>query len=260
MKLPQMKRWLVLAAAIFFGTLVAGCGPDYPECESEDDCSEQGEHCNSGKCSQCSTNAHCNDPSMQCESGRCSMIPGYCDENNACPPEKPRCVSNRCDYECNVAEDCGDPRMGCEDHKCTPYQCVTNEDCEAGQRCENHECVGIPLCEMQPIFFDFDEHAIRSDAQDVLQSNKGCFDERANMGSEVGSVQIVGHTDARGTEEYNMALGEKRARQTQRALSRLGVPNGKISTDSRGEYDLAVPNATSESQHQRNRRAMFQLQ
>ena len=85
----------------------------------------------------------------------------------------------------------------------------------------------------------------------TIEENANCLKSR----SDVKSVQVVGHCDERGTEEYNMALGKRRADAVKNVLSRMGVKS--ISTKSRGNLDPVVSGASSESDHQRNRRAEF---
>jgi peptidoglycan-associated lipoprotein len=104
---------------------------------------------------------------------------------------------------------------------------------------------------MSVAYFDFDEATIRSDAKATIEENAECLKSR----SDVSAVQVVGHCDERGTEEYNMALGKRRADATKNVLSRLGVKNA--SSKSRGAMDPVVNGASSESEHQRNRRAEF---
>jgi peptidoglycan-associated lipoprotein len=111
--------------------------------------------------------------------------------------------------------------------------------------------VDAPVCQPRLAYFDFDESAIRSDAKATIEENAECLKSR----SDVQSVQIVGHCDERGTEEYNMALGKRRADAVKGVASKLGVKN--ISSKSRGSLDPVVSGASSESDHQRNRRAEF---
>lgn len=72
------------------------------------------------------------------------------------------------------------------------------------------------------IYFDFDSALVREDSRPVLQAI-GATAKATN-----GTVRIEGHTDERGTTEYNLALGDHRARAAQQYLERLGVPREKI--------------------------------
>jgi peptidoglycan-associated lipoprotein len=109
--------------------------------------------------------------------------------------------------------------------------------------------VDAPVCQPRLAYFDFDEAAIRSDAKSTLEENANCLKSR----KDVRAVQVVGHCDERGTEEYNMALGKRRADAAKGVLTSRGLDN--VSAKSRGDLDPVVPGASSESDHQRNRRA-----
>jgi peptidoglycan-associated lipoprotein len=70
-------------------------------------------------------------------------------------------------------------------------------------------------------------------------------------------VIVEGHCDERGSDEYNRALGERRALAVKDYLVNLGVGGDRIETVSYGEEKPAVPDATTDSQHAKNRRAEF---
>ena len=72
------------------------------------------------------------------------------------------------------------------------------------------------------------------------------------------SVTIEGHCDARGTNEYNLALGERRARAVYDFLKNSGVSSSRLRTISYGE-ELLLETGMGESAHARNRRAHFSL-
>jgi peptidoglycan-associated lipoprotein len=132
-------------------------------------------------------------------------------------------------------------------------ECTGPADCAADLQCVNGRCVAAPRaqeCAVEPIYFDFDQADIRSDARPVLEANARCLKERGTKG-----LTVEGHCDERGTEEYNMALGDRRARAAKGYLERLGVAGAR--TVSYGENRPVEPNAESESGHQANRRAEF---
>ena len=104
------------------------------------------------------------------------------------------------------------------------------------------------------IFFDFDQHTIRRDAQSTLSANAAWFNSRAGK-----AVVIEGHCDERGTQAYNLVLGEKRARSTKRYLEDLGVPASRLKTTSYGEL-RPFCKERDESCYQQNRRAHFVVQ
>lgn len=108
-----------------------------------------------------------------------------------------------------------------------------------------------PATGLQTVYFDYNSFTLRQDAIATLQRN-------ADMIRQVPGVmiQIEGHCDDRGTQEYNLALGEKRALATREYLISLGIPADRIVTISYGEE---MPDAigTGESVWQQNRRCEF---
>lgn len=100
------------------------------------------------------------------------------------------------------------------------------------------------------IFFAFDSSEITPEAQLVLQRQAEWLKRYANV-----TVTIEGHTDERGTREYNLALGERRAQAASNVLVALGIPVSRISTISYGKERPAVPGSTEEAYAQ-NRRAV----
>ena len=103
----------------------------------------------------------------------------------------------------------------------------------------------------EAVYFDFDEYAIKADAQGKLDGLGGHLKTNASV-----SVQIEGHCDERGSQEYNLALGERRANSVKNYLSQLGVDGGKLSTISYGEERPAA-DGHDESAWGKNRRAEF---
>lgn len=103
---------------------------------------------------------------------------------------------------------------------------------------------------LKDIHFDFDSYAIRNDAEPVL---KGISDYIVKNG---GGLLVEGHCDERGTNEYNLALGERRARAAKNYLVSLGVSKSKLEMVSLGE-EKPVCNESGEECWQKNRRAHF---
>lgn len=84
--------------------------------------------------------------------------------------------------------------------------------------------------QLQPVFFDFDKYDIREDQIPALQNNARVLKQNPSV-----SVLIEGHCDERGTEEYNQALGERRAGAAKDFLGSLGIEESRLSTISYGE-------------------------
>jgi peptidoglycan-associated lipoprotein len=101
------------------------------------------------------------------------------------------------------------------------------------------------------IFYDFDSSALSTEAQDQLRQNATWLKNNA-----APSVTIEGHCDERGTDEYNIALGERRANSAKEYLATLGVGSSRLSTVSYGEERPFDP-AHNEEAWSKNRRAHF---
>ncbi len=104
------------------------------------------------------------------------------------------------------------------------------------------------------IYFDFDKYNLRDDAINGLRKNY----ERMKANPDA-RVQIAGHCDERGTVEYNLALGERRARAAMSYLESLGIPRDRMSIISYGKERPAVL-GSNEDAWSKNRRAEFEEQ
>ncbi len=105
--------------------------------------------------------------------------------------------------------------------------------------------------ELRPVFFDYDKADIRPDQIEVLQTNAQILRQL-----EVAKVQIQGHCDERGTEEYNLALGDRRARMVREYLSSMGIAPERLDTVSFGEA-RPFEKEHNEEAWRENRRAHF---
>jgi len=101
------------------------------------------------------------------------------------------------------------------------------------------------------VHFDFDKHFIREDMKPVLEKNAQWL-----LKFPTTIIQVGGHCDERGTEEYNMALGEKRAEAAKKYLVSLGVPAERLKSVSYGKTQPLVKGIDDES-HYMNRRSEF---
>lgn len=111
----------------------------------------------------------------------------------------------------------------------------------------------IEAFESVNIYFDFDRSEIKPEAQIVLKNKARWLKENPEY-----SVRIEGHCDERGTNEYNLALGERRAKAAADFLISLGVSPGRLRTISYGEERPADPRSNEEA-WARNRRDEFKL-
>ena len=106
---------------------------------------------------------------------------------------------------------------------------------------------------LKKVHFDFDKYFIRDDMKPVLEQNAQWL-----LGHSTVVITIDGHCDERGTEEYNMALGEKRADAAKKYLMNLGVPAEQMKTVSYGKTRPLVKGVDEESYYM-NRRDEFTI-
>ncbi len=101
------------------------------------------------------------------------------------------------------------------------------------------------------IFFEFDKYDIRPDAKPVLEQDAAWLNK-----FKTAKVLIEGHADERGTEDYNLALGEKRAKSVMDYLVSMGIAPDRMKVISYGKSQPLDP-GHDEAAWQRNRRAQF---
>jgi peptidoglycan-associated lipoprotein len=253
------RTGILWMAVSLVAMLATACGPEYPKCDNDDDCasSEKGKEegklfCVNGLCQQCAEDADCGDASLECNAGVCEQIPGYCTSVDDCPGNQ-KCRNNRCGAECVDDSECTDGKK-CQAGSCVePAECSIDSDCPSGKECDAGKCVDPPACSLETVYFSYDSSTIDDSARSGLQANADCIKERDL------TVRIEGHADERGTSEYNIALGERRARNAAKYLHTLGVPKKSTSTISYGEERLASECGEQgpESCHRRNRRVVF---
>lgn len=270
-----MRRSLpAILSVVFLGSVfMTGCKPDYPKCDNDDHCAEKGEVCVNGTCQECNDDTQCVEKygeDHECVANKCEVKP-ECRIDSDCDAvgEGLVCRSNKCVPECTASEDCPNG-MKCEDQKCVP-ECASDADCTPPEQCLDGACTepmdsttnvsgaciptsgaGGDVVELVTIKFDFNDFAIRSDARDLLDQNAECLRQAA------GQITVVleGHADERGTQEYNLALGEKRANAVRKYLRNLGIDADIMTSRSMGENQPTCQQA-SESCYQDNRRVEF---
>jgi peptidoglycan-associated lipoprotein len=207
-------RTIVFVVGVAALVSLTGCGPTYPKCDTDNDC-RSGEFCVNGLCQQCRNDTDCG-KGQQCASGRCEAIKGYC----------------------NAASDCG-PEEDCVDNRCTPKPAPVSE-APAPEPPSG--------CSLQSVYFDFDSSDLRADARDALSRNAACVKEQ-----KINKLHITGYTDPRGTEEYNLALGDRRAQSVAKYLGQI-ESSTSISVSSVGKE---MASGKDESSWARDRRAEF---
>jgi len=192
-----------------------------------------------GPAPECTADADCSE-GRACEGGRCLARAPECQTDTDCR-EGTTCDNGHC-VAAAVLQTAGPPT------------CLTDGDCPAGQGCEDGACTDLPGCELSAVFFDFDDYTLRPDAQATMQASVQCLKRRPRT-----PIRIEGHCDERGTEEYNLSLGDNRARAVRNYLRDLGLDPTTIETISYGESRPAAA-GQDETAWSRNRRGEFVLQ
>jgi len=214
--------------------IMMGCPSSYPNCKADDECAEKGEVCVQGTCKECATDANC-------------KLGFVCDANQCVP--RP---------ECKAHTDCGFGKV-CRAQKCVedssmraPGSCTSSKECSPGEECQNGFCATpqAATCTLPTIYFGFDESQLSSMAQSELSSFASCL-KRIPM-----SLNVEGHADERGTEEYNLQLSNRRAASVKRYLTTLGVNTNNLNTLGYGKNRPAV-RGSNEDAWAANRRVEF---
>jgi peptidoglycan-associated lipoprotein len=254
-----MRTFATMAAlSVAAVLLLTGCPskkPQYPNCAGDDDC-EEGERCINQRCLQCGDDSHC-DEGQQCVEGACVAKEGFCASNADCP-EGGVCKNNQC-FPCQEDRECGATGR-CSDGRCLERgACNQDDDCEDDEDCVNGVCQrlgrgtgGDPTCQMETVYFGFDSFKVREEDRGSLGGNAECIQDNSER-----NVMLVGHTDPRGTEEYNIALSEKRAQAVADYLARLGIDPARFRVIPKGKAEAI---GMDEASWLRDRKVEFEWQ
>lgn len=187
------------------------------------------------------------------------------------------CAAARKPGDCSASSDCAsqsDFGRVCVEGRC--LECGRDDDCKSGFHCQAGACRVAAVAErpitpaspapapaappqssacesLAPVHFGFNEYLLAPDERSILERDAVCL--RA-LGA--GSATVAGHADERGTEEYNLQLGERRATTVKKYLVGLGT-HLTIRTTSLGEERPVNP-GHDERAWAENRRAEIELQ
>ncbi len=109
------------------------------------------------------------------------------------------------------------------------------------------------MADISTIYFDLDQASLRADARDTLGKNYQSLKDHPDW-----EVLVEGHCDERGTTEYNLGLGQKRAASVRQYYIRLGMNGGKIATISYGKENPACTDHTEDC-WSKNRRGVTKV-
>lgn len=109
----------------------------------------------------------------------------------------------------------------------------------------------ITAAQLEPVYFNYDSHELSAQARLALERNAALFRQESGF-----AVTIEGHCDERGSDEYNLALGEQRSTTVKNYLVNLGVAAERLKVISYGEERPAVA-GNNEAAWSQNRRVQF---
>lgn len=118
---------------------------------------------------------------------------------------------------------------------------------------ERDDAVEEMKANFQRVYFDFDASSINTDSKQALSANATIMSRFPGI-----KIEVQGHADERGTTDYNLALGQKRANAVERYLIGEGVAPSRIRTVSYGE-ERPIDSSESEYAFSKNRRAEFRV-
>jgi len=242
--MKAMRRVQLLTLALFGVLWLAGCPvrPKSGDCHTSADCAGAGgigAVCVEGRCQECGADADCK-AGFVCRSWKCLPKP-ECSADADCPEGK-GCESERCVVrkaaerarECASHVDCGEGRL-----------CDADGRCVARAGAEDAACSDPATWVVR---FGFDEAAIVPEAQGKLQKISDCLRHEP-----AARVVVTGHCDERGTTQYNLALGSRRAEAARKYLGDLGVA-GTLETVTLGK-ERPLCTESTEGCWAQNRRA-----
>ncbi len=224
-----MRRVTILALTIAAAALTAcPSPPKNGECKSSKDCEAQagyGKICIQGRCAECAADFDCK--------------PGFvCGAGNTCQP-KPAPVEPVAPVskaECSAAGDCG-----------------VGKDCQAGKCVTAAVDAACADAGAFTVHFAFDRADVTAADGATLQKLAGCLSK-----SPAKRVKVDGHCDERGTTQYNLALGKKRAEAVKKYLADLGAGAG-VETNTYGKKQ-PLCRESNEDCWSKNRRAAFTIE
>jgi len=247
MMLILKRIFLVLSIAISLSFVGCTKKPAKITCKNNSDCllTQNGKQtqgvCHMGVCEECMSDTDCKDL-KKCVNNRCKSackIDADCDENSYC--DNKTCLSK-----------CSD-----DDGSCPPGNSCSLGKCVADNKINSNSLSGeITDCnDLAKIYFEFDSSKINNNHEQDIAKLAKCLQDNPSK-----KLTILGHTDERGTKEYNLALGERRAQAVKSYLSSThSIASKQIQIVSYGSEKPQVQGA-DESAYAKNRRAEFSLE
>jgi peptidoglycan-associated lipoprotein len=228
------KVFVAIASLTLMFAVGCGSKPKSPGCKGDKEC-KNGQVCSSNKCVECRDDSQC-PKGKKCSANAC-VAKAQCISDDQCPTGQV-CQAGSC-KPCAADGECG-PGGRCEAGACQrAKKCAKDEDCADDEDCVNGLCLRAGQgnasdtgCQLQTVFFAFDDSSIQQSERDRLDKNNVCIGQ-----NKAQSVFVIGHTDTSGTEEYNIALSERRAQSVADYLARLGTDPARMQVVPKGETE-----------------------
>jgi peptidoglycan-associated lipoprotein len=218
------------------GFVLASCGDSSKKsgCNGDKDC-KNGQVCAAGRCVECTGDEHC-PAGKRCSANACISAP-ECMNDQQCPDGQV-CQAGKC-KACGSDGECG-PSSTCQGGACRPAKpCNKDEQCADDEDCVNGFChkagttgAGGATCTLATVYFAFDDASVQPSERDRLAANVACIEKTKGK-----NVYLIGHTDTSGTEEYNIALSERRAQSVADYMARLGTDPARMQLVPKGETE-----------------------
>lgn len=226
---------LVAAFALVFGFATTSCGDSSkkPGCKADKDCKDH-RVCAANTCVECTNDSQC--PSgKRCNANAC--VTSGCKSDDECDGKV--CQAGKC-KACATDDECG-PGHTCKAGLCeAAKKCSKDDECADDEDCVNGLCrkggvasnPGDATCTLATVYFGYDNSTVQDSERDRLVSNVACIEKTKGK-----NVYLIGHTDTSGTEEYNIALSERRAQAVADYMARLGTDPARLQVVPKGETE-----------------------
>ncbi|HEX4420860.1 MAG TPA: OmpA family protein [Kofleriaceae bacterium] len=226
---------LVAVVALVLGFAMTSCGDSSkkPGCTADKDC-KTNLVCAANTCVECTSDAQCTG-GKRCTGNACVLAP-ECERDDQCQGGKV-CQAGKC-KACASDSEC--PSGTCSAGACaTAKKCSKDNECADDEDCVNGLCrkatagaAGDAPCALSTVYFAFDASSVQASERDRLTANVACLDKAKGK-----HVYLIGHTDTSGTEEYNIALSERRAQAVADYMARLGCDPARLQVVPKGETE-----------------------
>ena len=233
---PRFGAAIVVAAAALLFAFAMSCGghPKGPACKTDKECKSP-LVCAENKCVECNEDSQCA-KGMRCSAHAC-LAKAECTKDDQCKAGEV-CQAGAC-KPCAADGECG-PGGTCSAGACQrPKKCEKDADCADDEDCKDGLCLKTggskttdATCALQTVYFSFDDSGVQASERDRLDAAAQCIEKTKGK-----NVFLIGHTDTSGTEEYNIALSERRAQAVADYLSRLGTDPARLQVVPKGETE-----------------------